>query len=104
MSNLATQIEETRAINLPLMDILCHAWFREGYKEAAKGLPFHFFCTTKSDEMDKWFYERGRLVAGEARSAYGRVPQLWFETDAGSIINPQVISLAGAMFMTGAFA
>jgi len=49
-------------------------------------------------------YQRGRLVAGEAWNHYRRVPQLWCETDAGSIINPQIISLAGAMFMTGAFA
>ena len=91
--------------NMPLIDILRHPWFMEGFIEAARGLPFHFFGDSRQRdfERDKWFYERGRKVALEFCSTYGRAPHLWCETDAGSIINPQVISLAGAMFMTGAF-
>lgn len=91
---------ETKAI--ALIDILRHDLFAEGYIEVARGLPFN--PDFDGDGRDAWFYERGRLVATEARSTHGRVPQLWCETDAGSIINPQIISLAGAMFMTGAFA
>lgn len=89
-------------IDWPLIDILCHACFKAGFIDAARGQPplpdFH------DDNLAAWFYERGRLVATEARATYGRVPQLWIETDAGSRINPLIISLAGAMFVTGAFA
>jgi len=86
--------------SLPLLDILRHDFFTAGYIDVAQGLNVLFFC----DARTEWFYERGRAVATEARNTHGRVPPLWCETDAGSIINPQIISLAGAMFMTGAFA
>lgn len=98
----ARSAPHTPTIDWPLIDILCHACFKAGFIEAAKGQPQ--LPDFQDDNLAAWFYERGRLVATEARSQYGRVPQLWLETDEGSRINPQIISLAGAMLMTGAFA
>lgn len=100
MNHLAPRNFEPPATTL--IDTLCHHCFSDGYIEVAKALPFNARYST--DETDVWFYELGRTVANEARSTYGRVPHLWCDTDAGSVINPQIISLAGAMFMTGAFA
>ena len=93
--------KQVETVPIALIDILRADAFTEGFIEIAQGLPFNADFDGKG--RDAWLYERGRLVATEARATFGRVPQLWCETDAGSIINPQIISLAGAMFFTGAF-
>lgn len=103
MNHLASPAVGAVIGNIALLDILCHPWFREGFVEAARGLP-EFKGRRGVSERDQWFYERGRLVAIEARSSHARVPQLWCEVDSGLVINPVIISLAGAMLMTGAFA
>lgn len=101
MNQLATRdSKQVETKHIDLIDILRHNAFAEGFIEVAQALPFN--PDFDGEGRDAWFYERGRLVATEARNTYGRVPKLWVETDAGSVINPQVISLAGAMFMTGA--
>jgi len=105
MNQLATHCvrwDSVQVNNLPLIDILCHPWFREGFIDACRGrTPVNDF---HGDTKAAWHYQRGRMVAGEARKTHGRIPPLWLETAAGSAINPQIISLAGAMFLTGAFA
>lgn len=103
MTHLATPTDKELWVNdLPLIDILCHPWFRDGFIDACRCrspiTDFH------GDETAAWHYERGRKVAIEARSCKGRVPPLWCETETGLVINPQIIALAGAMYFTGAFA
>lgn len=100
MTALATRDLKTTS-GVPLIDILRNECFAEGFIDVAKARPFN--SEFQAEDWDAWFYVRGRLVATEALSNFRRVPALWCETDAGSIINPQIISLAGAMFMTGAF-
>lgn len=92
--------KQVDTVRIALIDILRADAFAEGYIEVAQGLPFN--PDFGGAGRDAWLYERGRLVATEARATHGRVPALWCETDAGSIINPLIIALAGAMFMTGA--
>jgi hypothetical protein len=89
---------------IPLIDILRHPWFFEGFHEASRGLPAHWKNNKGIEQRDKWFYERGRRVGVEALSSFGRCSKLWIRTGSSSVINPQIISLAGAMFLTGAFA
>lgn len=100
MTLLARDSKQVNTVPIALIDILRHDGFAEGYIEVAKGLPFN--PDFAGDAHDAWFYERGRLVATEARNTHGHVPALWQETDDGHVISPKIISLAGAMFMTGA--
>jgi hypothetical protein len=101
MTQMATRAaKQVDTVPIALIDILRHDCFTQGFLEVAQSLPFN--ADFAGAARHAWFYERGRLVATEARSTWGRVPALWCETDAGSVINPQIISLAGAMFMTGA--
>jgi len=102
MNQVAARDSIVNELNrFPLLDILRNDFFGEGFRDVARGRPFNPDFT--GDRSEALHYQRGRVVAGEAWNYYRRVPQLWCETDAGSIINPQIISLAGAMFMTGAF-
>lgn len=100
MNHVATRGIETVS-GIPLIDILRNECFAEGFIDVAHARPFN--PEFRGEDWNAWHYVRGRLLATEALSTFRRVPALWCETDAGSIINPQVISLAGAMFMTGAF-
>lgn len=104
MTHLATHSVDWDSIqvnSIPLIDILCHAWFKEGFIDSIRGrTPITDF---RGDHNAAWHYQHGRKVAAEARATYGRVPQLWCETGDGLVINPQIIALAGAMFFTGAF-
>lgn len=102
MTALARDTEQVETRTIALIDILRHDAFAEGFIAVARGLPFD--PDFQGGGRDEWFYERGRLVATEARNTHGHVPALWQETDDGHVINPKIISLAGAMFMTGAFA
>lgn len=102
MTVLARDSKQVETVAIALIDILRHDAFAEGYIEVAKGLPLN--PDVAGDAHDAWFYERGRLVATEAHNTHGRVPALWQEAGDGHVINPKIISLAGAMFMTGAFA
>lgn len=101
MTEMARDFKQVETVSISLLDILRHDFFAEGFIEVAKGQPFNSLHADNSGR-DAWFYERGRLVATEARNAYGRVPALWQETNDGHVINPKVLNLAGAMFMTGA--
>lgn len=100
MTGLARESKQVETRRVDLIEILRHDAFAEGFIEVAKGLPFD--PDFQGEGRDEWFYERGRLVATEARNTYGHVPALWQETGDGHVINPKIIALAGAMFMTGA--
>lgn len=90
--NRRPQQVETRGILL--MEVLRHDSFAEGYISAAQGRPFD--ADHGGQGRDAWFYERGRASATAARAKLGRCPPLWVDTELGSAINPQVISIAGA--------
>lgn len=103
MTESSTSLRDSKRVEtvaIALIDILRDDAFAEGFIEVAQGLPFN--PDFDGSGRDAWMYERGRLVATEARNTYGRVPALWQETGDGHVINPKIISLAGAMFMTGA--
>jgi hypothetical protein len=96
MDRLVQQLETKR---ISLLDIVRHDCFADGYIEVQKGLALDPDYDGKRG--DAWFYERGRLTAVVLRRMYARIPPLWTETDQGSVINPQVLSAAGAAFSIG---
>ena len=82
-----------------MLDVLRNPCFAQGYRSIRRGKAPD---TSTYSEHKKWFYERGRLIAGEAQEKFGHVPKLRIVRHAGHrsdgyLINPKIIDLAWPM-------
>lgn len=92
-------LEQIPTKRISLLDVVRHECFADGYIEVQKGLPLDPDYDGKRG--DAWFYERGRQTGIVLRRMMGRLPPLWTLVDEGQVINPQVLSAAGAAFSMG---
>ena len=84
-----------------MLDVLRNPYFAQGYRATAKGR-----CSSpqfsEPRQTKEWFFELGKLVAGEALEKLGYVPRLLVMRHPvsrrdGYAVNPTIVDLAWPM-------